>query len=165
MVSAVGGVGGIGKTWLVLHWAYRHIEWFPDGQLHVDLRGFSPDSAPVSASAALRGFLCALGVEPAVIPVDEHAQAALFRSLAVGKKMLIVLDNAASTEQVTPLLPGSPSCTVLVTSRRRLSGLISAHGARHLALDVLSDEDGRALLAARIGNARLAANPRQSAGW
>jgi len=158
-VSAVGGAGGIGKTWLVLHWAYRHIEWFPDGQLHVDLRGFSPDSAPVPASAALRGFLCALGVEPAVIPVDEHAQAALFRSLAAGKKMLIVLDNAASTEQVTPLLPGSPTCAVLVTSRRRLSGLISAHGARHVALDVLSDKDGRALLAARIGNARLAAEP------
>jgi tetratricopeptide (TPR) repeat protein len=158
-VSAVGGAGGIGKTWLVLHWAYRHIERFPDGQLHVDLRGFSPDSTPVPASAALRGFLCALGVEPAVIPVDEHAQAALFRSLAAGKRMLIVLDNAASTEQVTPLLPGSPTCAVLVTSRRRLSGLISAHGARYLALDVLADQDARALLAARIGNARLAGEP------
>jgi|tagenome__1003787_1003787.scaffolds.fasta_scaffold20965122_2 tetratricopeptide (TPR) repeat protein len=164
VVSAVGGAGGIGKTWLVLHWAYRHIERFPDGQLHVDLHGFSPDSAPVPASAALRGFLCALGVEPAVIPVDEHAQAALFRSLVVGKKMLIVLDNAASTEQVTPLLPGSPTCAVLVTSRRRLPGLISAHGARHLALDVLPDEDGRALLAARIGNARLAGEP-EAVGW
>jgi tetratricopeptide (TPR) repeat protein len=156
VISAVGGAGGIGKTWLVLRWAHRHLERFPDGQLYVDLRGFSPDSEPMSSSVALRGFLCALGVEPATLPVDEHARAALFRTLVSGKRMLIVLDNAAETEQVTPLLPGSPTCAVLVTSRRRLTGLVNAHGARHVALDVLPDDDARALLAARVGATRMA---------
>lgn len=159
VISAVGGAGGIGKTWLVLQWAHRHLDRFPDGQLHVDLRGFSPDSIPMPTSVALRGFLCALGVPPAAIPVDEHAQAALFRSVVAGKRMLIVLDNAVDTEQIMSLLPGSPSCTVLVTSRRRLTGLISSYGAQHLALDVLPDKDARALLAARLGDPRLAREP------
>ncbi len=159
VISAVGGTGGIGKTWLVLQWAHRHLDRFPDGQLHVDLRGFSPDSTPMPTSVALRGFLCALGVPPAAIPVDEHVQAALFRSVAAGKRMLIVLDNAVDTEQIMSLLPGSPSCTVLVTSRRRLTGLICSYGAQHLALDVLPDKDARALLAARLGDARLAREP------
>ncbi|WP_158263015.1 tetratricopeptide repeat protein [Amycolatopsis sp. CA-128772] len=159
VISAVSGAGGIGKSWLALHWAHRHVNRFPDGQLHVDLRGFSPDSKPMATSVALHGFLCALGVQPAAIPVDEHAQAALFRSVTSGKKMLIVLDNAAGTEQITPLLPGSSSCTVLVTSRRRLAGLSSAHGAHYLDLDVLPASEAHALLARRIGATRLAREP------
>ncbi len=159
MISAIGGAGGIGKTWLALHWAHRYADRFPDGQLHVDLRGFSPDSKPMPASVALSGFLSALGVAPAAMPVEEHARAALFRTLVAGRKILIVLDNAAGIEQIAPLLPGSPTCAVLVTSRRRFARLINVHGARHLALDVLSQQDARAVLAARIGRTRIAREP------
>lgn len=159
VVWAVGGPGGIGKTSLVLHWAHRHVDRFPDGQLYVDLRGFSPKSEPMPSSVAVRGFLSAFGVAPVAVPVDEDAQAALFRSLTAGKRILIVLDNAAGTDQIRALLPGSPTCTVLVTSRCRLTGLIDTHGARHLTLDALSPGDARALLAARIGTTRLIREP------
>lgn len=159
VISAIGGAGGIGKTWLALRWAQEHLEWFPDGQLFVDLRGFSPDGEPMSPAVAVRGFLDALGVKPERIPVDPHAQAGLFRSLVADKRMLVVLDNAADTAQVTPLLPGTPTCTVLVTSRNQLSGLVIGHGAHHLALDALTDAEAHALLTARLGAERLAAEP------
>jgi tetratricopeptide (TPR) repeat protein/DNA-binding SARP family transcriptional activator len=160
VISALVGTGGIGKTWLALHWAHQNLHRFPDGQLFVDLRGFSPEGQPLPAGAAVRGFLDAFGVDQARIPAEPHAQAALLRSLVADKRMLILLDNAADTAQVIPILPGSATCTVLVTSRRaELTGLIVSHGARHLPIDVLSDTESRALLAGRLGTDRVAAEP------
>jgi tetratricopeptide (TPR) repeat protein len=157
VISAIGGAGGIGKTALALYWAYQHVERFPDGQLYVNLRGFDPSGEPLRAEVAVRGFLDALGVDPAAIPVDLDAQAALYRGQLAGKRMLVVLDNVHSTEQVEPLLPGSPTCTVLITSRRRLTGLITRHGAQSLGLDMLTQAEARELFTRHVGVDRVAA--------
>jgi tetratricopeptide (TPR) repeat protein/transcriptional regulator with XRE-family HTH domain len=159
VVSAIAGAGGVGKSWLVLHWAHRNAGRFPDGQLFVDLRGFSPDGEPMDPAVAVRGFLDALDVEPSRIPVATHAQAALFRSLVAGRRMLLVLDNAVDTAQVTPLLPGGDTCTIVVTSRNHLSGLVTGNGAHHLPVDTLADGEARGLLAARLGRTRIDAEP------
>ncbi|MEU3651128.1 BTAD domain-containing putative transcriptional regulator [Lentzea sp. NPDC034063] len=159
VISAIGGAGGIGKTWLALAWAHQHAERFPDGQLFVDLHGFSPTQEPMAPAVAMRGFLDALGVDPSRIPADLDAQAALYRSVLNGKRMFLMLDNAATAEQVIPLVPGSPTCTVLVTSRTKLASLIDRHGVRHLQLDVLARAEARALLTRRIGADRVAAEP------
>jgi len=157
-VSAIGGIGGIGKTWLVLRWAYEHLDRFPDGQLFVNLRGFDPAGAPMSPAAALRGFLAGLGVDEQSMPDDVDAQAALYRTLVADRRMLIVLDNARDTAQVTPLVPGSPTCTLLITSRRQLAGL-AITGARLLDLDVFNDTEARGLLGVRLGAEAMAAEP------
>ncbi|PSL47132.1 DNA-binding SARP family transcriptional activator [Saccharothrix carnea] len=155
-ISAIGGVGGIGKTWLALSWAHRNLHRFPDGQLFVDLRGFSPTGDPVDPTDALRGFLAALGVTPDRAQSDPGT---LYRSLMAGRRVLVLLDNAATADQVVPLLPGSPTCTVLVTSRTSLPSLMDRHGAHHLPLGVLSPVESRALLASRLGEHRTDAEP------
>ncbi|MFC3514357.1 ATP-binding protein [Amycolatopsis halotolerans] len=158
VVSAIGG-GGVGKTWLALRWAYANVPRFPDGQLFVDLRGFTPHGDPMTAQEAVRVLLGSFDLEPAAIPPDLASQTALYRSLTAGKRMVIVLDNARDTAQVAPLLPGGSSCAVLVTSRDRLTGLVAAHGAKPVPLDVLGPADARQLLASRLGHERLAAEP------
>ncbi|MEV0294404.1 tetratricopeptide repeat protein [Nocardia sp. NPDC050710] len=159
VISAIGGVGGIGKTWLSVHWAHKYADRFPDGQLFVDLRGFSPTAEPMSVAEAVRGFLHALGEDPTKLPVDLDAQIGLYRSLVADRRMLIVLDNARETQQVAPLLPGGRACTVLVTSRLHLAGLVVGHGARLVDLTVLPERDSRQLLAGHIGEARLNTEP------
>ncbi len=159
VIWALAGAGGIGKTALAVHWARRRLDRFPDGQLFLDLRGFSADGEVMDPATALRGLLATLGVEPGRIPDDAHAQGALFRSLVAGKRMLLLIDNAVDTSQVASLLPGSESCTVLVTSRNLLSGLLAGYGARPLRLDALVGVEARALLSGKLGEERIAAEP------
>jgi tetratricopeptide (TPR) repeat protein/transcriptional regulator with XRE-family HTH domain len=156
--TLITGSGGIGKTWLALCWAHRNAHRFPDGQLFVDLRGFSPDSDPLEHLTALHGFLLALGVAPTFIPADLDARAAMYRSKVADKHMLVVLDNASTADQVGPLLPGSDSCVVLVTSRRRQATLITRYGAHHHHLDTLTRGESRALLLDGLGRVPEAEN-------
>ncbi|KOX19941.1 SARP family transcriptional regulator [Saccharothrix sp. NRRL B-16348] len=155
----VTGSGGIGKTWLTLRWAADHVGRFTDGQLYVNLRGFDPALRPVAAAGVLRDFLAALGIAPEFIPPGVEARAAMYRNLSAGRSMLIVLDNARDTAQITPLLPGGSRCSVLVTSRHQLGGLLTTHGARALPVRHLHDGEARALLERRLGAAKLRDDP------
>lgn len=146
-VCVIAGTAGAGKTSLALRWAHQVQDRFPDGQLYVNLRGYDPGE-PVTAQEALHRFLPALGVAAGSIPQDIDAAAALYRSLLADRRMLVVLDNAATVGQVRPLLPGGPGCLVLVTSRSRLSGLAVRDGARRLTLGTLPQAEAVALLRA-----------------
>ena len=158
-VAIVTGTAGVGKTALAIRFARQVAPSFPDGQLYVNLRGFDPSGAPTEPDAALRGFLEALGVPPGQVPATLEARTGLFRSLVDGKRMLLLLDNAQSTDQVRALLPGCPDCMVVITSRSQLTGLVAAEGARPLPLDVLSGAEARDLLTRRVGPERVAAEP------
>ncbi|MGW0522093.1 BTAD domain-containing putative transcriptional regulator [Crossiella sp. NPDC003009] len=158
-VSAICGAGGVGKTWLALRWAHDNLHRFPDGQLHVNLRGFDPVEPPLAPETAVRGFLESLGVTSAEMPTTAQAQLALYRSLLARKKMLVLLDNARDTAQVAPLLPANDGCTVLVTSRRQLPGLVSAHDATVVALDVLGEQESCELLGQHFTAAQLTGQP------
>ncbi|MFI6600077.1 AfsR/SARP family transcriptional regulator [Nonomuraea sp. NPDC050536] len=159
VVAALSGTAGVGKTALAVHWAHRVRDRFPDGQLYVSLRGFDPSGQPMTPAEAVRGFLDALGVQADRIPPAFQAQVGLYRSLLAERRVLIVLDNARDAEQVRPLLPGSPGCLVVVTSRNQLAGLVAAEGAHPLPLDLLPVADARQLLARRLGADRVAAEP------
>lgn len=159
VISAIEGTAGIGKTALALHWAHQVAGRFPDGQLYVNLCGFDPSGTPAEPAEAVRGFLDALGVVPDRVPASPEAQAGLYRSLLADRRVLILLDNARDVDQVRPLLPGSPGCLVLVTSRARLAGLAVGEGAHMLTLDVLTEGEARQLLADRLGPGRVAAEP------
>jgi DNA-binding SARP family transcriptional activator len=164
VISAIGGMAGIGKTALAVHWAHEVADRFPDGQLFVDLHGVGPVAAPAEPAQVIAWFLASLGVPVTQIPADPQAQAALYRSVLADKRVLIVLDNARDADQVRPLLPGSPGCLVLVTSRTQLTGLVAAEGAHLLPLDVLDQSEAHELLASRLGPDRLVAEPRAVGG-
>jgi DNA-binding SARP family transcriptional activator len=158
-IAAICGTAGVGKTTLALHWGHRVRDRFPDGQIHVDLRGFDPRGGAMDPAEVLRGFLHALGVPPRQFPAGLEACAALFRTLLDDRRMLVVLDNARDAGQVRALLPGSPGSFVVVTSRNPLLPLVATHGARVVGLDLLTTADARRLLTARLGASRLAGEP------
>jgi DNA-binding SARP family transcriptional activator/tetratricopeptide (TPR) repeat protein len=159
-IVTVSGTAGIGKTALAVHWAHRVAGKFPDGQLYVNLRGFDPSGTAVTPAEAVRGFLDAFDVPPHRIPTTLQGQIGLYRSLLVGRQVLILLDNAHDADQVRQLLPGSPGCLVLVTSRDRLPGLVAGSAAHPLTLDLFSAADSVELLAQRFGESRVAAEPK-----
>ncbi|MBC7279690.1 BTAD domain-containing putative transcriptional regulator [Nocardioides sp.] len=158
VISAIAGTAGIGKTTLALYWAHRAAPRFPDGQVFVNLRGFDPHAAldPVDALGVV---LEAFGVERSRQPQDIDGRAGLLRSRLAGKRVLLVLDNARDSEQVRSLLPGSPGCMTLVTSRNRLSGLVAEAGARPMELGLLDHDEAYDLLSGRLGKERLLAEP------
>jgi tetratricopeptide (TPR) repeat protein len=160
-IVCVAGAAGVGKTSLVLHWAHQAVADYPDGQLYVDLRGFHPHASAVTAAEALHHFLEAFGVAPQQIPSTVDARAARYRGLLADRRVLVVLDNALDDDQVRPLLPASPGCLVVVTSRRRMSALIAGHGAESVTLGVFSPAQSRELLVSRLaaGRATRAARP------
>ncbi|MCP2245571.1 ATP-binding protein [Lentzea aerocolonigenes] len=154
----VTGTAGVGKTALTVHWAHRVADRFPDGHLHIDLRGHTA-GPQLHAHDALARFLRALGIAPTSVPVDTDEAAALYRSLLADRRMLVLVDNAARSDQVRPLLPGQGRSLTVVTSRNELAGLTARDGARHLAVNVFSSTDAEVLLSRLLGENRVSAEP------
>jgi tetratricopeptide (TPR) repeat protein/transcriptional regulator with XRE-family HTH domain len=153
-ISAINGMAGIGKTALAVHSAHQMAGHFPDGQIFIDLHGYTSDLEPMTAAEALDWLLRCLGTPAQLIPADLDARAAFYRHRLAGTRTLIVLDNAADTAQIRPLIPGTAGCLVIVTSRRRLAGLDDAHV---LPLDVLGEPEAIALFRAIAGPAAVPA--------
>jgi DNA-binding SARP family transcriptional activator len=154
VVSLVAGAGGLGKTTLAVHVAHRLRARFPDGQLYANLRGASDQ--PATPADVLARFLRELAVDGAQVPASEDERAALYRTRLAGRRILVVLDDARDAAQVRPLVPGSVFCGVLITSRNLLPDLA---GGRLVDLDVLDEDEARALLAEIVGADRLDAEP------
>lgn len=161
-VLTIDGAAGVGKTALAVSWGQRVAGRFPDGQLFVNLRGHAP-GRPLSSLSALAQFLRALGVPPDQLPLDVDEAAALYRSVLAERRVLVVLDDARGPGQVRPLLPGNPGCTVVITSRNRLGGLIAKDGAQRLTLDVLDPQTAVDLLSRLLGAQRVAREPEAAA--
>ena len=159
VITAIDGVAGIGKTALAVHFAHRAAPAFPDGQLFVNLRGFDPEHPPLDPGDVLARFVRALGARASRLPADPDELAGMYRSQLSGRRVLVVLDNAASAGQVRPLLPGTAGCLAIVTSRNRLSGLVALDGAQRVTLDMLPPGEAVALIARSAGDERAAADP------
>ena len=157
-LTVIVGTAGVGKTALALRWAHRVASRFPDGQLYVNLRGYDP-GAPVTADQALDRFLRALAVPPGRIPDDVEGKAALYRSLLAGRRVLVVLDNAAHIGQVRPLLPGGAACRTIVTSRDRLEGVMAHDGAQRVTVETLPEADAITLIRALTTDYRAPDDP------
>jgi DNA-binding SARP family transcriptional activator/tetratricopeptide (TPR) repeat protein len=156
LITAIDGMAGVGKTALAVHAAHRLAGRYPDGQLFCDLHAHTPGAPPVDAETALAMLLRMLRVPPDTIPDGLAARTARWRAELAGRRVLVVLDNAVSAAQVRPLLPGTPGCLALVTSRRRL-GVVE--GASVLSLDVLPPAEALDLFGAVAGTARVTAEP------
>ncbi|GLY98417.1 BTAD domain-containing putative transcriptional regulator [Actinoplanes sp. NBRC 103695] len=155
----IDGMPGVGKTTMAVHLAHDLAPCYPDGCLYADLRGFAAEENVMSPGEALRGFLWSLGVAPAAIPAELHAQAGLLRSILADRKVLILLDNCRDWEQVRHLLPGTGESLVITTSRRSITGMLATAGAHALSLEPLPAGEARELLAQRLGEDRTAAEP------
>lgn len=159
VVFTLSGLAGVGKTTLAISWAQQIVDRFPDGQLYSNLRGFDPSGEPVQPSEVLRSFLESLGVHPNHIPLTLDAQAARYRNMLEGKRVLVLLDNARSVDQVRPLLPASAHCFTLVTSRSQLLGLKVRDSALTSTLKVFSQQDALYLLRSFAGDKRVDGEP------
>ncbi|MBG0560235.1 AfsR/SARP family transcriptional regulator [Actinoplanes aureus] len=156
VIQAIDGMSGVGKTAMAVHVAHRLAGRFDDGQLFIDLHGHTAGREPLTADEALNVLLRAVGVPDARIPKDLDEKAAMWRGELAGRRVLVVLDNALDSVQIKPLLPGSASCAVMITSRRRLAGLNSAEV---LSLDTLPPDDAVVLFRAVAGPDRCEAEP------
>ncbi|MET8833471.1 BTAD domain-containing putative transcriptional regulator [Micromonospora sp. NPDC004540] len=152
----IDGMPGVGKTTLAVHLAHRLAARYPAGQLHADLRGFGSGDPVMTPAEALRGFLRSLGVAPAAIPAELHAQAGLYRTILAERRVLILLDNCRDWDQIRHLLPGAGGSLVIATSRRRITGVAGPAGAHALHLDLLTDAEARELLTRWLGDAAAA---------
>jgi tetratricopeptide (TPR) repeat protein len=155
-IMVVDGAAGVGKSALTIHVAHKYAAWFPDGQLYVNLQGATPGLAPLDPAEVLGRFLRALGMDGKDIPQTTEEAAARYRSLTSSRRILVVIDNAASAAQVKPLIPAGARCAVLITSREMLATI---DGADHLHLDILPAHEAKLLLENFAGAVRVASEP------
>ncbi|WP_399895801.1 BTAD domain-containing putative transcriptional regulator [Streptomyces sp. BBFR51] len=157
MTAAVCGMAGVGKTTLAVHWAHMVSDRFPDGQIHIDLQGYHASQPPLDPSQAMCEVLDALGVSRSAAHTSATSLSSAYRTALAGRRLLIVLDDARDSEQARPLLPATPGCLAIVTSRRRLEGLAVTDNARIITLDPMTRQEGLELLDRRLGADRIRA--------